>query len=81
MVRALDADEEGVAVEVGQPRAKTVVAAPEDTIEATGGKVLVSSYFEALEGLLAGPGSQKVREEADCAVAVVARAAAAKAME
>lgn len=33
--------EDGVAVEVGQPRANTVVAGLEVTMEATGGKVVV----------------------------------------
>lgn len=57
--------DDGDTVEVtrGQPKAKTVVAASEETMEATGGKVLVTP--EAMEGLLAGPGNQKVSDEAD----------------
>lgn len=55
-----------MAVEVGQPRANTVVVGSEEMIEATGGNVVVPSpYLEYEEGLLAGPGNQNVREEAD----------------
>lgn len=68
--------DDGVLVDVGQPRAKTVVAALEEMIEATGGNVAVRPCLDAAEGLFTGPGYQYVRDEADWALAVAARALA-----
>lgn len=68
--------DDGVLVDVGQPRAKTVVAALEEMMEATGGNVAVRLYLDAREGLFAGPGYQYVSDEADWALAVAARAPA-----
>ena len=68
--------DDGVLVDVGQPRAKTVVAALEEMMEATGGNVAVRLCLDAREGLFAGPGYQYVSDEADCALAVATRAPA-----
>lgn len=59
-----------------------MVALLEEMMEATGGTVVVPcSKRVAAEGLLSGPGRQKVRDEADWAVVVLARAAAATVRE
>lgn len=50
--------EEGEPVEVGQPRAKTVVSAFEVMMDATGGYVVERWCLDARDGLLAGPGYQ-----------------------